>query len=133
MEKSTTQKLQTYIEAELGDSALYKELAKIAPNSEYRKLLKEFSEDEASHADNFKIIYKTMTGKSYDPVIQQPEIMDTFEDTLRDRVLDESGDFQKYGEQYMRTNNNALKNAYYTARTDENVHALRLLYMLQKI
>ena len=133
MEKSTTQKLQTYIEAELGDSALYKELAKIAPNNEYKKLLKEFSEDEASHAENFKLIYKTMTGKSYDPVIQPPELMDTFEDTLRDRVLDESGDFRKYGEQYMLTNNNALRNAYYTARTDENVHALRLLYMLQKI
>lgn len=130
MDMTTLQNLQTYINAELSDSALYKELAKSAPNDEYRKLLLEFSEDEQSHADNFMRIYKMLTGKNYMPEVKPPVISDSFNDVLRDRVLDESGDFRKYGEQYIRTSNPILKNAYYTARTDENVHALRLLYML---
>ena len=130
---STMQKLQMYIEAELHDAELYKELAKIAPNEGYRQLLIEFSEDEQSHADTFKKIYRMMFGKSYNPVVKAPEIRGSFEEVLRERILDESGDFRKYGEQYIQTQrNDVLKNAYYRARTDENVHALRLLYMLSK-
>ena len=133
MEMTTAQKLQMYIDAELGDSMLYKELAKYAPNDMDRQLLIEFSEDEQSHADNFKKIYRTLTGRSYNPDIKPPVLTGSFDDILRDRVLDESGDFRKYGEQYITTvNNDMLKDAYYRARTDENVHALRLLYMLSK-
>jgi rubrerythrin len=133
MEMTTPQKLQMYISAELGDAALYTELSKMAPNDEYRQLLLEFAEDEQSHAQRFKKIYKMLTGRSYNPIVPEPVLEGSFNDILRDRVLDESGDFRKYGEQYMITNNNKeLKNAYYIARTDENVHALRLLYMLNK-
>lgn len=127
------QKLQTYIEAELGDAALYRKLAQIAPNEEDKKLLNEFANDEQSHAETFQNIYKMMFARSYTPVIGTPDVSGSFDDILRDRVLDESGDFRKYGEQYIKTeNNNMLRNAYYRARTDENVHALRLLYMLSK-
>lgn len=125
------QRLEMYIDGELGDSALYKELAKTAPNDKFKELFLEFSEDEMSHAVEFKRIYKILTGKNYNPVIRPPVLEGTFEDILRDRVLDESGDFRKYGEQFIKTDKNyALRNAYYKARTDENVHALRLLYML---
>ncbi|MGN0383189.1 MAG: hypothetical protein ACI4DS_02885 [Eubacterium sp.] len=62
-----------------------------------------------------------------------PNLQGNYKDILRDRVLDESGDFRKYGEQYLSTNcNQRLKEAYYRARTDEAVHALRLLYMLSE-
>jgi len=133
MEMTVPQKLQMYITAELGDAELYKELSKIAPNDEYRQLLLEFSADEQAHAVRFQKIYKMITGRAYNPVVPKPVIEGSFNDILRDRVLDESGDFRKYGEQYIITNNNnELKNAYYLARTDENVHALRLLYMLSK-
>lgn len=131
MEMSVPQKLQMYINAELGDSELYKELAKIAPNPTQKQLLMEFSEDEAAHAEDFKKIYRVLTGRAYYPTVKPVVLEGTYEDILRDRVLDESGDFRKYGEQYISTcNNDMLKNAYYRARTDENVHALRLLYML---
>jgi len=131
MEMTIAQRLKTYINAELGDSALYKELAKCAPNEEYRKLLLEFAEDELSHAVDFMCILKQMTCEKYDPQINPPVLKDSFNNILRDRVLDESGDFRKYGEQFIQTQCNIpLRNAYYRARTDENVHALRLLYML---
>jgi len=130
---TTTEKLETYIKAELGDAALYKELSKIAPNDEDRKLLMEFSADEQSHADEFKRIYTMLTRKSFNPEIKTPVISDSYKNVLRERVLDESGDFRKYGEQYLQENvNTMLKDAYYRARTDENVHALRLLYMISK-
>lgn len=131
LDMSTMQKLQMYIDAELGDAALYKDLAKIAPSEGYRQLLLEFSEDEQSHANTFKKIYRMMFGRTYSPIVKEPVLTGSFEDILRDRVLDESGDFRKYGEQYIQTQrNDMLKDAYYRARTDENVHALRLLYML---
>lgn len=131
MEMATAQKLQMYINAELSDAALYRELSKIAPNDTDRQLLLEFSEDEQSHADEFKRIYRAMTGRSYHPVVKPLVLTAPFDAILRDRVIDESGDFRKYGEQYIQTTgNDMLKNAYYRARTDENVHALRLLSML---
>lgn len=134
MENITTeQKLQEYIKAEIGDSALYNLLSKIAPFDMDKKLLGEFSKDELSHANEFRKIYKEITGQDYDPPISMPKLSGNYRDVLRNRVLDESGDFRKYGEQYLITNDNeALKNAYYRARTDEAVHALRLLYLLRQ-
>ena len=128
---SIPEKLQTYIKAELGDAALYRELAKVAPTDVFKNLFLEFAYDEQSHADEFKKIYRTMTGKSFEPKIEPAVLDGSFRDILKDRILDESGDFRKYGEQYIQTHQNMdLKRAYYRARTDENVHALRLLYML---
>lgn len=133
MRPDVLRNLETYITAELGDAALYRELAKEAPNPGYQELLLEFAEDEQAHADEFGRIYRNLTGRAYSPLIPRPILKGNFYDILRDRVLDESGDFRKYGEQYIQTNRNAaLKNAYYKARTDENVHALRLLYMLSQ-
>ncbi len=133
MEMTVPQKLQMYINAELGDAALYRELAKDAPSENDRQLLLEFADDEQAHADEFKRIYRIMTGRSYYPTVQPVVLNGSYQDILRDRVLDESGDFRKYGEQYIQTcQNNTLKNAYYRARTDENVHALRLLYLLSQ-
>ena len=132
MEMTTAQRLQMYIDAETKDAELYRELSRTAPDADDRRLLLEFSNDEQAHADEFKRIYRSITGRSYNPVVSPPVLEGSFDDILRDRVLDESGDFRKYGEQYAMTQNRALKNAYYRARTDENVHALRLLYMLSK-
>jgi len=122
-----------YISAELSDAALYRELSKIAPSETARQLLMEFAEDEQAHAEEFKRIYRALAGRSYNPSMQPVVLHGSYRDILRERVLDESGDFRKYGEQYLQTTqNNVLKNAYYRARTDENVHALRLLYLLNQ-
>ena len=133
MEMTTVQKLQMYINAELGDAALYRELAKVAPNEEDQQLLLEFAEDEQAHAEEFQRIYRIMAGRSYHPTVSNPVLNGSFDGILRERILDESGDFRKYGQQYIQTErNDMLRDAYYRARTDENVHALRLLYMLSK-
>lgn len=133
MDAATEQRLRTYIDAELKDSMVYKELANKAPNNTDKKILLEMSADEKTHAERFQQIYKKMTGKSYNPVIKPPVLTGSYKDILRERVLDESADYRKYGQQYLLTENNmALKYAYYLAHLDENVHALRLLYLLSK-
>ena len=129
MEISLAKRLEMYIKDETADSLLYRELSKIAPNDADKKLLIEFSEDEQVHAENFQKIYKTITGKMYEPKIQKPEISGSFDHILKDRVLNESRDFRKYAQQYIATQRNeTLRDAYFNAETDENVHALRLLY-----
>lgn len=132
MEMTLVQRLQMYIDAEMADSALYKELSKIAPNDEYEELLLEFSADERKHADEFKRIYRMLTCSNYNPMVPRPVLEGSFREILRDRVLDESGDFRKYGLEYIKACNPVLEKAFYIARTDENVHALRLLYMLSE-
>ncbi len=130
---NTQERLKTYIDAETKDSLLYRELAGFAPNDEYADLLIEFAEDEQSHADNFRYILERMTGRDYNPQFTPPVIEGDFFDILAGRVLDESGDYRKYGEQVkLSERNELLRNAYYKAHMDENVHALRLLYMLGK-
>ncbi|MDD4699171.1 MAG: ferritin-like domain-containing protein [Oscillospiraceae bacterium] len=127
----TINNLKNYIAAEIHDSMLYSELAKIAPTIDDRTLLMEFAADEQSHADEFKRILRSITGQYFNPIPERIIINMPYRDILRDRVIDESGDFRKYGLQYIETpQNSPLKTAYYRARTDENVHALRLLKML---
>ncbi|MBN7771864.1 hypothetical protein [Clostridium aminobutyricum] len=133
METSVPQKLEVYINAELEKAALYRELAKIAPSETARKILLEFANDGQFHLDEFKRIYRSMTGNSYNPEVQPVYLTKPYQDILGKLVLDESGDFRKYEEQYLDTSQNSpLKNAYYRAKTDSNVHALRLLYLLSE-
>ena len=132
MDRELQLRLQNYIDAETVDAQLYRALSRIAPDEDARQLLMEFSEDEAGHAAEFRQIYKNLFGRNYSPEVKPPDISMPYRDMLLDRVIDESGDFRKYGQQYIVTLNPVLKNAYYTARTDENVHALRLLYLLSK-
>jgi rubrerythrin len=132
MDKSMMEKLQTYITAELGDAQLYDELSGNAPSEDARQLLREFAEDERSHADEFKRLYREMTGRRFNPEVAPPVLNDSYSNILRDRVLDESGDFRKYGEQYLMTEPGELRDAFYRARTDEGVHAFRLLYLLNE-
>ena len=123
--------LRAYITAENKDARLYEALSEEAPTDLDRQLLEEFAADEQEHANRFEQIYHQMTGSWFQPEIPAPVLEGSFADILRERVLDESADYRKYGEQYLQTTNDmALKNAYYLARTDANVHAIRLLQML---
>ncbi len=128
-----TARLEEYIKSELRDSAVYAELAKTAPNSNYRKLLMEMSIDDRSHANEFKRIYKSMTGRNYNPVVKLPALKGSFNEILRSRILNESKDYKKYSEEYITTKGNTLlKTTFYLAGIDDNVHALHLIYMLMK-
>ena len=132
MDRSVIMNLQEYITEEMTAELIYKELARMAPCEQDRQLLLEFAEDERNHAEDFKKIYRNMTGRRYEPTIMPIVLTQPYREILRERVLDESGDFRKYGEQYLMTQPSELKDVFYLARTDEGVHAWRLLYLLSK-
>ncbi|NMA80081.1 MAG: hypothetical protein GX967_05490 [Clostridiales bacterium] len=126
-------RLEEYIKSELSDSALYAELAKKAPSSNYRKILMEMAADDTSHANEFKRIYKSMTGRNYNPIVKPPALKGSFNEILRSRIPSESDDYRKYCEEYITSKGNSvLKTTFYLAGIDDNVHALHLIYMLMK-
>ena len=134
MEWSLPQRLMNYIDAETADAALYRELSKVSDDPGDSKLLNEFDVDEAYHAVDFEAFYRLLTWKRYFPNQYASDLTDDYREILFDRILDESGDFRKYNREYMSTpsDNVRLKNAFYNAAVDENMHAIRLLYILAK-
>ena len=130
-EKPLIERLKEYVNDELSDSMYYDILSERAPNEQQMKLLLEFSSDEKTHAETFARAITMMTGKKYVlPFVNRPIIPSDYDEALRKRVINESGDFRKYGDEYLEATTPFLKNAFYKARTDENVHALRILDML---
>nr|WP_315019946.1 ferritin-like domain-containing protein [uncultured Aminipila sp.] len=131
MDTTLIEELQTYIKAELGDAALYRELAQMAPDEAEMNLIMEMAADEQSHADEFKLIYKDLTGEIYRPNIAPVRLNMPYADILRDRVIDESGDFRKYMHAHQKYfNDEVLREAFFNAAVDENVHGIRLLKFL---
>ncbi|WP_312648502.1 ferritin-like domain-containing protein [Aminipila sp.] len=133
MDTTLIEELQTYIKAELGDAELYRELAQMAPDEMEMNLIMEMAADEQSHADEFKLIYKDLTGEIYRPNIPPVKLNMPYADILRDRIIDESGDFRKYMHAHQEYfNNEALREAFFNAGVDENVHVVRLLNFLNQ-
>ena len=130
-EKPLIERLKEYVNDELSDSMYYDILSERAPNEQQMKLLLEFSSDEKIHAETFARAITMMTGKKYVlPFVNRPIIPSDYDEALRKRVINESGDFRKYGDEYLEATTPFFKTAFYKARTDENVHALRILDML---
>lgn len=127
------QNLESFIEAEMRDAELYTTLARQAPNENAREILTEIAEDEQGHSNEFKRIYRMLTGRRFTAQVNPIQLTDTYENILRERIIDESGDYRKYGEQYIMTRQNIpLSDAYFKAMLDENVHALRIIYLLNR-
>lgn len=126
----TSQDIKKYINAELGDRRLYAKLAEIAPNEEYRILLMDFSEDEKRHADKLTEMFQKMTGKGYSPNTAEPIIVNSFFETLRKRMLDESYDYGKYMSAARNADDENMKLQFEAFADDENIHAHRLMYMI---
>ncbi|MHC1722686.1 MAG: hypothetical protein AB9836_05725 [Aminipila sp.] len=131
MDTTLIEKLQTYIKTELGDAALYRELAQMAPDEAEMNLIMEMAADEQSHADEFKLIYKDLTGEIYRPNIPPVNLNMSYFDVLRDRVIDESGDYRKYMHDHQEYfSDEVLRETFFNAGVDENLHAVRLLNFL---
>ena len=124
-------RLVEYIGDEYSDSYYYKELSEKAPTEMQKKMLLEFSEDEKKHAERFSKEVQKITGKPYiHPSIKIPKIPEDYKTALQARVVNEANDFRKYGHEYYAATVPSLKSAFYLAQIDENVHALKILDML---
>ena len=133
MENTLVSRLKEYIISELTSSALYAKLAQIAPDEESKGFLEEFSADEYGHAEIFKRLFRNLTGKRFNPQIEEPQLMGTYFEIINGRIPDESGDYRTYMEEYINSGVGAPhRNVFWEAAQDENVHAHRLQFLYNK-
>lgn len=125
-------RLEEYIHDELHDSAYYKELAKLAPTELSKELINEFSRDEQMHAENFQNTYFMITGRYYYPQPLDPIVIEDYEDALKVRIIAETNDFKKYGEEYLMAPNKYFKDLFYMTRTVEGQHAMRIPILFEE-
>lgn len=119
-----------YIHDETRDSLYYQELAKIAPDDRARDLYQEFSRDEATHAANFRQVYIRLTGM--EPVLPQvaPPKVPAYCDAVKQRIMAESGDFVKYGQEFIDAPDCELRDLFYITGAIEARHGMRLSTLL---
>jgi len=133
LDSNLIEELQAYIKTELTDAELFRKLAQMAPDEMQMNLLMEMAADEQSHADDFKLIYKDLTGEVYRPSIPPINVNLTYSQLLSDRILEETEDFRKYMYAHQRYfNDETLREIFFRAAVDENVHAVRLLELLNR-
>ncbi|QUH20016.1 ferritin-like domain-containing protein [Alkaliphilus sp. B6464] len=125
-------RLEEYIQDELQDSAYYKTLAKLAPTQRAKDLIMEFSADEAMHAENFQRAYFMITGRYFMPQPLEPVVIEDYEEALKIRILAETKDYKKYGDEYLRAPNKYLKDLFFETRTVEAQHAMRIPILFEE-
>lgn len=118
--------IEEYIYDELKDSKYYAILASKAPTQRSKELLMEFSADEQMHAQNFINAYYMLTGKVYRPLVVEDPVVPEYTEALKERIMAETKDYKKYGEQYLKQDYKYLKDLFYMTRTVEAQHAMRI-------
>jgi rubrerythrin len=115
-----------YIHDEMKDSKYYYMLSQRAPTQRAKNLLMEFSQDEWNHSQKLIHAYNMLTGQTYVPTAVEDPMIPAYDEALKVRVLAETADYKKYGEKYMAACNPSLKEMFYTLRTEEAQHAMRM-------
>lgn len=132
VEAALKKKLGIYIADLISDGIFYEELSKKAPDECQRRLLREFARDEMGHRDNFRRIYCEYFGEPLRELAVLPDVGGEYEELVREKMLCESRKFRKYGEQYILTDDEKIKDALYNLKSDKGSHALRLLEILSR-
>ncbi len=124
-----TQQLREYIQRELDSSALYRELAKTAPEQD-AVLLRELSVGELRHARAFQSAYTAMTGCNYTPKVSVIMPQGAYRDILLQQVQESCGDLRRYAQQTLcACKNDQMQSAIACAQQDKVANALSLLAM----
>ncbi len=124
-------RIEEYIKDELTDAAYYEELKKMAPTESERVLIEEIIKDERLHADRLSLVVSKLTGKEYTfPAIEPPVIPSNYQEALRQRFKGETNGFERYATEYINAKNDDLKKLFYQLGIEENIHAERLLLLL---
>jgi rubrerythrin len=123
--------LEKYIQYELQDSAYYAKLAQLAPNDQAKKIILELSKDEKLHAQNFQQLYFMLTNRYFKPNPLSPIKINAYEDALKIRILAETKDYKKYGEQYLKAPSKDIQDLFFVTKTVEAQHAMRIPVLLE--
>lgn len=125
--------IENYINREMADSWFYRELSLIAPSRVSMAALIELSKDEEYHVQHFKQAYYYLTGRMYLPDTPKAFDIPDYEEALKMRILAETDDYRKYGEQYLDSYNKYLKDLFFRVKIVEARHAMRIPVLLQDI
>ena len=83
------------------------------------------AEDERTHLQNFVNLYYTLTNRH--PQYEVERIaFNTFEEGLKEAFDDELKDYETYRNQYLKTKNQAIRDIFFRAFSDEIKHATRI-------
>lgn len=123
-------RLLEYIHDETSDSLYYQELAMQAPDARAKQLFTEFAEDEAKHAENFKAVYRQITGQEPKIGMVPPPQIPPYCEAIKQRIMAESGDFVKYIEEHLNVHDRELHALFLETAAIENRHGLRLTTLL---
>lgn len=119
---------------EIGAYNIYRYLADLAPTEEARRIYITNSQDEFSHAQQFKKIYNELTGNEPPENEENNEEENlqsmSYRDILRMQINDEHVDFRKYKDMYLMTNNPIYRDILFNAAYDELLHSMLDTYLL---
>ncbi len=132
MDYSLPQRLQDYIESELNYEALYRAIADIAPNETERQIFLEIAENERRNAEKFLQIYVALTGQDYTPQTYPRTMEGPYQFALRQLLINEHKAFQEYHQQFMKTDNMALKSVCYEAGRNKSDHVHKLINLIKQ-
>lgn len=119
--------LQTLLHAMKGEASavdFYSRLAELAPNPNDKNDILRIVEDEKEHLQSFVNLFYALTNRH--PQYQVERIaFNTFEEGLKVAYEDELKDYETYRNQYLKTKNQAIRDVFFRAFSDEIKHASR--------
>ncbi|SOC39689.1 mannose-6-phosphate isomerase-like protein (cupin superfamily) [Ureibacillus acetophenoni] len=119
--------LQTLLNAMKGEAAavdFYSRLAELAPNSKDQNDILKIAEEERLHLQSFVNLFYTLT-KRHPQYEVERVAFNTFEEGLQEAFEDELKDYETYRNQYLKTRNQAIRDVFFRAFSDEIKHATR--------
>lgn len=123
-------KLLGFIAEETSTSLFYQQLATLAPTPEEKELLTKFAKDEARHATNFRTVYRQITGKAGKVPPASPPQINSYQEAIRRRILAESNDYLKYGDEFLTAPDMYLRSLFYKTGATEAQHGMSLAILL---
>ncbi|WMJ85057.1 hypothetical protein ACS3UN_03995 [Oscillospiraceae bacterium LTW-04] len=130
MDLTLPQQLQEYIEFEMNCDAFYRTMAEIAPTDQERQVFLEIADNRRHHVQLFQDIYVSIAGENYEPPAYSPDMDQPYQFALRHLILSEHKSFQEYHNQFMNTDNNALKKACYQVGLNKTEHINKLMTLM---
>jgi len=124
--------LEEYIKEKSGDNSYYLLLSDKAPTQRAKTLLLEFSKDEGEHAKNLLKAYCYLTGTYYTIPPAAPPLVPEYQEALKQRLIVETSNYKKYGEQYLKAPTKYLQDLFFSLRTASAIQAKRIPLLMEE-
>lgn len=118
------------IKAEFVDCKYYEELAKKTPDIKANEILNGIAKNKKEHVNVLREAYFRLTGRMpIEASFENSNIFD-YKESLKQRVLLETKDGEKYRDLYISTKIDWLRDIFFKIMHDENEYATKLLLLI---